>query len=209
MIPKLNGHRNIYEVVKREKLDAVNQPISLAHGLPNECYNSKDYTNIERKKIFEDKWVVIGVASSIPKPGDAKPFDLLGIPLILLRTKTNKIKVYHNVCSHRGYKILQKKCSIKNVLRCPYHSWSYNLEGKLVATPHLGGMDKHDSKDFNKAESGLKEVRSYVWLDMIMVNISNNEIPFEEYIKPLQDRWSKFWSQKDQKLIQHSKDFGC
>ena len=143
MTSKLNGHRNIYDVVKKEKLDVVNKPINLAHGLPNECYNSKDYTAIERKKIFEDKWVVVGVASSIPKPGDAKPFDLLGIPLILLRTKNNKIKVYHNVCSHRGYKILQKKCSIKNVLRCPYHSWSYNLEGKLIATPHLGGMNKH------------------------------------------------------------------
>ena len=159
----LNGHTNVYDVVEKEKLDVVNQPISQAHGLPNECYNSKEYTSIERKKIFENKWVVVGVASSIPKPGDAKPFDLLGIPLILLRTKNNKIKVYHNVCSHRGYKILQKKCSIKNILRCPYHSWSYNLEGKLVATPHLGGMNKHDSKDFNKDESGLKEVRTYVW----------------------------------------------
>ena len=208
MTSKLNGHRNIYDVVKKEKLDVVNRPIIKAHGLPNECYNSKDYTNIERKKIFEDKWVVVGVSSSIPKPGDAKPFDLLGIPLILLRTKSNKIKVYHNVCSHRGYKILQKKCSIKNVLRCPYHSWSYNLEGKLVATPHLGGMNKHNSKDFNRSINGLKEVRSYVWLDMIMVNISNNEIPFEQYIKPLEDRWSKFWPKKDQKLIQHSKDFG-
>jgi len=192
MIAKLNGHRNIYDIINKEKLDVVNQHISKAHGLPNECYNNKDYTALERKKIFEDKWVVVGVASSIPKSGDAKPFDLLGIPLILLRSKGNKIKVYHNVCSHRGYKILQKKCSIKNVLRCPYHSWSYNLEGKLVSTPHIGGMDKHNSKDFYKSANGLKEVRSYVWLDMIMVNISNNEIPFEQYIKPLQDRWSNF-----------------
>ena len=114
--------------------------------------------------------------SSIPKPGDARPFDLLGIPLILLRTEKNKIKVYHNVCSHRGYKILQKKCSIKNVIRCPYHSWSYNLEGELVSTPHLGGMNKHEAKDFDRSVSGLKEVRSFVWLDMIIVNISKNEV---------------------------------
>ena len=77
MTSKLNGHRNIYDVVKKEKLDVVNQPINKAHGLPNECYNSREYTNIERKKIFEDKWVVVGVASSISKPGDAKPFDYL------------------------------------------------------------------------------------------------------------------------------------
>ena len=52
MTSKLNGHRNIYDVVKKEKLDVVNQPINKAHGLPNECYNSKEYTIIERKKII-------------------------------------------------------------------------------------------------------------------------------------------------------------
>ena len=208
MTNKLSGQASIYDIIKKEKLDVVNKPISKARGLPNECYNNVEYTKIERKKLFEDKWVVIGVASSIPQPGDAKPFDLLGIPLILLRNKKNQVKVYHNVCSHRGYKILKKKCNIKNILRCPYHSWSYNLEGELVATPHIGGMNKHESEDFDKSSSRLKEVHSYVWLDLIIVNISNNAVSFEEYIKPLNERWSEFWPEKDQKLIKHSKDLG-
>ena len=205
---KLNGHKSIYKIIDKKKLDIVNKSIEKARGLPNECYNNQEYTKIERKKIFEEKWVVVGVASSIPNPGNAKPFDLLGIPLILLRTNKNKIKVYHNVCSHRGYKILQKECKLKNVLRCPYHSWSYNLDGKLISTPHLGGMNKHELKNFDKSLNKLKEVRSCVWLDLIMVNLSNNEISFDKYIKPLKDRWSKFWPEKDQKLIRHSKDFG-
>ena len=90
-----------------------------SHGLPNECYTSERYTKLERKKLFEDKWVVIGVSSSLPKKGDAKPFDLLGIPLIILRDKEDKVRVFHNVCSHRGYKILQKACKIKTVLKMP------------------------------------------------------------------------------------------
>ena len=85
MTNKLNGQASIYNIIKKEKLDVVNKPITEAHGLPNECYNSTEYSKIERKKLFEDKWVVVGVASSIPNIGDAKPFDLLGIPLILLR----------------------------------------------------------------------------------------------------------------------------
>ena len=92
---------------------------------------------------------MIGVASSLPNPGDAKPFDLLGIPLIILRDKDNVIRVFHNVCSHRGHKLLQKPCSHKNVLRCPYHSWSYDFKGHLVATPHLGGFNKHEHVDFD------------------------------------------------------------
>ena len=206
----LNGKNSteVYNLINKEKLDVVSKPIAESHGLPNECYISEEYAKIERKKLFEDKWVVVGVASSLPKIGDAKPFTLLNLPVIILRDKKNKIRVFHNVCSHRGYKIMQKPCKIKNVIRCPYHSWSYDTDGKLVATPHIGGMNKHDTDKFDKSISGLKEIRSYVWLDLIMINISNNEIAFEEYIKPLSDRWSEFWPDKDRKLISHSSDFG-
>ena len=198
----------IYNIINKEKLDIVNKPISKAHGLPNECYTNKDYTLIERKKLFEDKWVVIGVASSLPEIGDSKPFDLLGLPLLIVRNKKNKIKVFHNVCSHRGVKLVNKPGKIKNVIRCPYHSWSYSYDGDLVATPHLGGMNKHTHQDFHKENNNLKEVRSFVWLDLIMININNNEIPFEDYIKPLSTRWSKFWQVKDRELIKHADDFG-
>ena len=206
----INGKTNgaIYKLISKAKLDVVRKPIEESHGLPNECYTSQEYTKIERKKLFEDKWIVVGVASSLPNKGDAKPFNLLDLPIIILRDKKNKIRVFHNVCSHRGYKILQKPCNIKNTLRCPYHSWAYNTDGKLVATPHIGGMNKHTAKNFNKSDSGLKEIRSAVWLDLIMINLSNNEIPFEKYIKPLSDRWAKFWPEKDRKLISHSNDFG-
>ena len=200
--------KNIYDVIDKIKLDSVSEPIEKAHGLPNECYLNGNYTEIERKKIFEDKWVVIGVASSVPEPGDAKPFDLLGIPLIILRDKEKKIRIFHNVCSHRGYKLLQKPCNFKNVLRCPYHSWSYDFIGNLVATPHLGGMNKHNNENFDNSKSGLKEVRSYIWLDLIMVNISNNETPFEDYIEPLENRWSEFWTKEDQEMIYHANDYG-
>ena len=200
--------KEIYKIINKEKLSMVSATIEKAHGLPNECYLNGPYTSIERKKIFENKWVTIGVASSVPNPGDTKPFDLLGIPLIIIRDKKKQIRVFHNVCSHRGYKLIHEPCSLKNVLRCPYHSWSYDFEGNLVATPHLGGVNKHEHEDFDKSTSRLKEVRSFVWLDLIMVNISNNEIPFEQYIKPLEDRWSSFWTKEDQQLIYHAKDYG-
>ena len=198
----------IYKIIDKKKLEVVKKTISKAHGLPNECYTNKEYTLIERKKLFEDKWTVIGTASSLPKTGDVKPFDLLGLPLLIVRNKKNKIKVFHNVCSHRGVKLVDKPGNIRNVIRCPYHSWSYTADGELVATPHIGGMNKHQSSKFDKSKSNLKEIKSYVWLDLIIVNISNNQIPFKEYIKPLDERWSKFWISKDRELINHANDFG-
>ncbi len=196
------------EVLDIEKIKIVSKPIEEAHGLPNECYTSSEYLKIEREKVFKDKWTAIGVGSSVPSPGDALPYNLLGIPLIILRDKQNEIRVFHNVCSHRGFKLLEEPCSLKNVISCPYHHWSYNFEGKLVATPHIGGLNIHESKKFDKSKSKLKEVRSKVWMDIIFVNINNNEIDFSEHVKPLEDRWSKFISKEDQNLLINSKDYG-
>ena len=198
----------IYNIIDKKKLDVVNNSIEKAHGLPNECYTSKDYTLIERKKLFEDKWIVAGVASSIPEIGDVKPIDILGMPILILRNKQNEVKVFHNVCSHRGVKLVSKSGKINSLIRCPYHSWSYSLDGELIATPHIGGMNKHSVEGFDKSKSNLKEIRSYIWLDLIMININQNEMSFEEYIEPLSDRWEKFWPIKDRELIHHSNDFG-
>ena len=204
-IPKSPVLSEILDIVK---IKNISKPIEEAHGLPNECYTSPEYQMIEREKIFNDKWTVIGVASSVPNQGDAKPYNLLGIPLVILRDRGNKIRVFHNVCSHRGFKLLSKACTLKNVLRCPYHSWSYDFEGKLIATPHIGGFNIHESEKFDKSKSNLKEIRSKVWMDIIFININNNEIEFNEYIKPLEDRWSKFISKQDQNSLVRSKDYG-
>ena len=190
------------------KIERVKKPILEANGLPNECYINQDYINIERDTVFFNNWSVIGSASSLKEIGDVKPYNFLGVPLLILRDKSDQIKVFHNVCSHRGFKLIQEPCKLKNMIRCPYHSWSYDLSGKLIATPHVGGMNKHEAKGFEKSKSNLKEVRSFVWMDLIFVNLNNNAKSFEERIKPLEERWSKFISKEDQKLIRHAKDFG-
>ena len=196
------------KILDIEKLNNVNKPIEAANGLPNECYTNANYLAHEREKIFFNKWTVIGVGSSIPNVGDAKPYNLLGIPLILIRDKAMKIRVFHNVCSHRGFKLLEKACTFRNFIRCPYHSWSYDFKGKLKATPHIGGLNNHHHEKFDKTKSSLKEVRTQIWMDIIFVNLNSNEIDFNEYIKPLEERWSNFINKADQKSIAHSNDYG-
>ena len=196
------------EILDIKKLSNVKKPIEVANGLPNECYVNNQYLAHEKEKIFFNKWTVIGVASSTPNPGDVRPYNLLGVPLIVVRDKDKRIRVFHNVCSHRGFKLLDKSCTLKNAIRCPYHSWSYNFNGKLVATPHIGGLNNHQSEKFDKIKSSLKEVKTKVWMDIIFVNINSNEIEFDEYIKPLENRWSQFINKEDQKLIVHSNDYG-
>jgi len=205
---KINSKKNLSDILEIDKIEIVKNKISHAHGLPNECYISDDYLIYERNKIFFGNWSVIGTASSIPEVGDVKSYDLLGIPLIILRDQEKNVRVFHNVCSHRGFKLVDKDCKLKNVIRCPYHSWSYNFKGELVATPHIGGINKHQVEGFDKNKSNLKEVRSKVWMDLIFININSNAENFENSIEPLEKRWSKFLNKEDQKLIRHAKDFG-
>ena len=204
----MNINKKLSDILDPNKIEVVKNPIEKAHGLPNECYLNNDYLEFEKEKIFKNNWTMIGVASSVPNPGDVKPFNLLGIPILIVRNKQNEVKVFHNVCSHRGFKLVDQECKLKNVIRCPYHSWSYDFNGKLTVTPHIGGLGKHEVEGFDKNKSNLKEIKSNIWMDLIFININSNAKPFEEFIKPLEDRWSKFISKKDQKLIRHSTDNG-
>ena len=204
----MNLNKKLSDILDPNKIEVVKNPIEKAHGLPNECYLNNDYLEFEKEKIFKNNWTMIGVASSVPNPGDAKPFNLLGIPILIVRNKENEVKVFHNVCSHRGFKLVDQECKLKNVIRCPYHSWSYDFNGKLTVTPHIGGLGKHEVEGFDKNNSNLKEIKSNIWMDLIFININSNAKSFEDFIKPLEDRWSKFISKKDQKLIRHSTDNG-
>ena len=204
----MNLNKKLSDILDPNKIEVVKNPIEKAHGLPNECYLNNDYLEFEKEKIFKNNWTMIGVASSVPNPGDAKPFNLLGIPILIVRNKENEVKVFHNVCSHRGFKLVDQECKLKNVIRCPYHSWSYDFNGKLTVTPHIGGLGKHEVEGFDKNKSNLKEIKSNIWMDLIFININSNAKLFEDFIKPLEDRWSKFISKKDQKLIRHSTDNG-
>ena len=204
----MNLNKKLSDILDPNKIEVVKNPIEKAHGLPNECYLNNDYLEFEKEKIFKNNWTMIGVASSVPNPGDAKPFNLLGIPILIIRNKENEVKVFHNVCSHRGFKLVDQECKLKNVIRCPYHSWSYDFNGKLTVTPHIGGLGKHEVEGFDKNNSNLKEIKSNIWMDLIFININSNAKPFEDFIKPLEDRWFKFISKKDQKLIRHSTDNG-
>ena len=195
-------------IVDLDKIESAKNSINEANGLPNECYLNDEYFKIEREKVFFNNWIVVGVSSSVPEIGDAKPFDLMGVPLLILRDKNNKIRVFHNVCSHRGMILVNEECKLKNTIRCPYHSWSYNFDGELIATPHIGGMNIHEADGFIKSKSNLKEVSTHIWMDLIFININKNKKNFEESIHPLEQQWSKFISKEDQKLIRHAKDFG-
>lgn len=180
------------------------KPIAAARGLPNDAYVSPAFRDWERDRVLARTWFCIGFGRDVPNAGDAFPSQIQGIPVLMLRRYDGSIGVFHNVCSHRGAQLVTEPCSVKRRMRCPYHSWVYDLEGNLLATPNIGGPHVNETAGFDKAEHGLKAVRHVVFWDMVFVNLSGDAEPFETYVAPLMQRWADF----DMSRIRHPGEIG-
>ncbi len=180
-------------------LTRVLDPIETAQGLPNEAYTSEAFARLERDRLLARTWTCVGVASEVPEPGDVKPVSFQGLPLILLRDRTGEIRVFHNVCSHRGHELVREPGKVSAVLRCPYHAWAYGLDGALRTTPNIGGPGEAACAGFDKSKHGLRAVRTAVWFDVVFVNLSGDAPDFAEAVAPLSARWAAF----DQSQIRH------
>jgi choline monooxygenase len=185
--------------VSAEALAAVERPIQEATGLPNTAYTDDAYMAFERDSLFARSWACIGTGRDLPAKGQVVPVDFLGLPLILLRDQEDTVKVFHNVCSHRGMQLVDKPCRVQKILRCPYHSWSYDLAGALRATPHIGGSGQNSCEGFDRQKHGLKAVRSAVWCDQIFINLSGDAPDFDSHIAQVTARWDAF----DLTLLRH------
>ena len=187
------GQINTAAISRNIDIESVLQPIEKASGLPNYAYVSDEYMAYERDHVLGKGWAGLGFTSDLPKKGYVKPIRFMGIPLLIVRNKKDQIRVFHNVCSHRGMMLVDQEAEIRRALRCPYHSWSYSLDGELINTPHIGGMGKQQVDGFNHCDHGLKAVRSAIWMGVIFINLSGDALEFGQYIKPLSDRWRVFF----------------
>jgi len=181
----------------------VERPTGEAAGLPREVYVSPDFFALERDLLLARNWVCVGLVQDLPKPGDQKPTEISGMPILLVRGRDMKIRAFHNVCSHRGVQLVTKQIKGRPTVVCPYHSWTYALDGKLVATPKFCG--EHDSHaGFDPSQHGLKEIRCESWHSLLFVNIAANAPPLAEYVKPLVERWADY----DLSLLRHGASLG-
>ncbi len=172
-------------------LEKATQPIQTANGLPNACYRDPGVFAAESDVVLQRGWAGLAHVADVPNCYDVKVCDFLGMPLILVRDGDDRIRVFHNVCRHRGMILVDNDTNTR-VLRCRYHSWTYGLDGALRQTPHLGGHGQSTHKDFDPSCAGLKEVRSAVIFGTVFINLSGNAAPFEDYIATVSDRWSDF-----------------
>ena len=173
-------------------LSRVKEPLGTANGLPNAHYIDPAVFAEERDALLFGQWAGLAVAADVPEAGDAKPITFMGMPLLLLRERNDQVRVFQNTCRHRGMILVEEPRKIEGAIRCPYHSWCYSTEGKLVSTPHVGGPGRNTHPDVDRATLGLIEIRSHIWRDVVWVNVDGQAPEFEVAMKPVMDRWAKF-----------------
>ena len=173
-------------------LSAVRAPIAQANGLPNAHYTDPAVHDEERRALLTDQWAGLAVAADVPEPGDAIPITYLDIPLLLLRDREGQVRVFENICRHRGMILVSAPRRIEGAIRCPYPSWCYGTDGRLVSTPHVGGPGRNTHDGIDRTTLGLNEVRSHVWRDVVWINISGTAAPFEDAMADAIARWADF-----------------
>ncbi len=135
----------------REHLAAVDSDFNRSTGIPPACYADDGLLELERRAIFHEGWVVLGRADRWPNSGDYSALDIAGVPLIVLRNKAGDLRAFANSCRHRGSVLLEGSGQC-NKIKCPFHWWTYDLDGRLKVYPRM-----ENAVDFDPAENGLIE----------------------------------------------------
>lgn len=168
-------------------------------GLPADAYISSHYLEQERQTVFSQYWVCVGLASDVANPGDVYPTDVAGIPIVLVRDRNHShhtepppLRAFHNICRHRGLQLIEQPCNVTGRIQCPYHSWTYRLDGTLNGTPHFGGYHQDSYRGFDRDRKGLIPIRCEQWLDLVFVNLSEDAPPLTEYLQPVIARWADY-----------------
>jgi len=154
-------------------------PLSTATAMPKDMYVSADIYQLERERLFHREWICAGRSDEIPNAGDYMSFDLCDQPLILVRGAGGDIHAMSNICRHRMMRLVDGKGNTRK-FTCPYHAWTYDIAGNLVAAPY---MDQTDC--FDKKAISLPQVRCDQFEGWIYVSLNPDIAPVAEMLAPL------------------------
>jgi len=164
---------------------ALRAPLESASPFPVVAYTSQDYFDLEVERVFAPNWVAIGLAPSLPDPGDVHPLWIFGYPIVIVRDRTGHVRVFHNICAHDGCPVVLARGSGLHRLEAPYHGWLYDLEGRLVGAPYWDGFAEAEVSTLRHRGVDLKEIRSGVWQGIVFINLSGDASPLEDFIAPM------------------------
>ncbi|RMZ51441.1 aromatic ring-hydroxylating dioxygenase subunit alpha [Flavobacteriaceae bacterium PRS1] len=187
---------------RKFKKRGINFPIiDGTRTLPGKYYHSKEIYQEEVEKIFYKFWIYACRAEEIPSVGDYKLIEVVDESLILVRDKSNEIKALFNVCRHRGTRLCVEPTGVfkSKSIQCPYHAWTYGLDGKLLSAPLM-----KEGSGFKKDKCALHQAKVQVWEGFVFINLNRNPVPFENQMEVLIGKFSD-WRLSELRIAHHIK----
>lgn len=150
-------------------------------------YASTDIVNAESEKLFRRFPVIVGHASRLAEPGAFFTTQLDGTPLVVTRQADGSVRAFENICRHRGSRVVEECEGTKRRFSCPYHAWSYDIDGTLVSIPEADGFNGVD-----KSERGLIEVTTSIRHGFVWVQLEAEPIDVGSYLGPFDEELAAY-----------------
>ena len=152
-------------------------------ALPADCYRDPDFFAVEVERVLRPGWHAVARWDDLPECGDYAAVELCGEPLLLVRDQTERLRVFSRVCRHRAHTVVEGSGHTKSFV-CPYHRWTYGLDGRLLGAPLLN----ESSAGFDPAECRLPELRCDSWLGFVLVSLDPEATPLSPKLGALGQR---------------------
>jgi phenylpropionate dioxygenase-like ring-hydroxylating dioxygenase large terminal subunit len=167
-------------------MDARRRAIDEDFSLPGWIYRDADFLRAEKQQVFAASWQIVCHLNDIPNPGDYHTLDFLGEPLVVVRARDLGVKAFFNVCRHRASRLLDGTSGhCPGRIVCPYHAWTYDLDGNLAAVPH-----RREFVDFSLTDYGLKPLETEIYLGFIFVRLQPGLPSVAEMLAPYREELS-------------------
>ena len=168
-----------------DPVELLNQNVSLpfeqARAMPPSVYTSEEFLNRELSDIFSKDWFCVGRADALPNLGDFMTQDLAGQPIMVIRDKKGNLRAQSNVCLHRMSTLLHGRGNARSIV-CPYHAWTYNLDGSLRGAPAMTL-----NEGFCKEHYKLPHVRCQEWLGWVFVSLNSDAPDVADQLSQVED----------------------
>ncbi|MBL9160041.1 MAG: aromatic ring-hydroxylating dioxygenase subunit alpha [Verrucomicrobiales bacterium] len=199
--PKASPVPDGIEALFSQVLEAAALPREKAQSSPAGIYTSPEFLDFETQAIFRKEWISLAHVSQVPNPGDYLRVDLCGEPMLVTRGKDDVVRVLSRVCRHRGMDLMPEGGSLPNrgnqrVILCPYHLWSYDLNGRMLGAPEMQQAD-----GFDRSEVCLHQFRSEIWEGFVFVTLNPEAPPLAEKFGRLRSEFLSGWNMGEAKLV--------
>jgi phenylpropionate dioxygenase-like ring-hydroxylating dioxygenase large terminal subunit len=169
------------EPLLRQIADLAASPLEEATTMPPEVYRSAALYEWERERLFAREWLCTGLAADIPNPGDYVTYSINDQPVFTIRSADGGIRSFANVCLHRMMRLLDGRGNRQRIA-CPYHAWTYGIDGRLVGAPHM-----KRTPGFEPRRLCLPEIRTEAWDGWVYVTLNPEAPSIAERLAPLHD----------------------